>query len=93
MPKDMHCLRDIWHSIDKDAAIAQRSESTIEAHGRAYKQYATGIQKKREKACAKALDWMSKHPQEELPLKMKHFVKDLNLRTAKPLGGGYTRKL
>lgn len=92
MPKDIHCLRDIWYSIDRDAAIAQRSDETLTAQGHSLAQYKKSIEKKRAATCVEALQWQANHPHANLPRKKEHFLKGLNLQTGMPHSGPGSRR-
>ena len=93
MPKDMDCLRDIWHSIDKDTAIAQPSYFTQEARGHSFREYASSIERKCKRACEEGAQWLKDHPHTELPAKKRHFLRGLDIHTGKPSNGPGGRRM
>ena len=85
MPKDMHCLCDLWKTIDPTNPIGCESKLTQDTHRAHDKVFFNHMVEQRTAACAKALDAARREVQ--LDRAIAHFIKCLDLRTGRPDGG------
>jgi len=85
MPKDMHCLRDLWKTIDPTNPIGRESKLTQDTPRAHDKVFFNRMVEQRIAAYAKV--WNAARRGMQLDHTMVHFIKGLDLRTGRPDGG------